>query len=141
MRIKKFDEKFTNFTEGDYLPQEMAFADLMSDADLDDRFDVSRSFYPESTSTQSDIVVYRFKIETAEWVNDGLRSVRYTDPKTLYEDHKKRFDFVEEIYIACSRTEEEYPEVELKVTEANTVSTGWNNMCIEIKMFIHKRKK
>ena len=35
MKIRRFNEKFTNFDEGDYLPQEMAFADLMSDADME----------------------------------------------------------------------------------------------------------
>ena len=91
MRIKKFDEKFTNFTNGDYLPQEMAFADLMSDAEIEDRFDVTRDYRP---TIYKKSVVYNFTIETGEWVNDGMRSVTYTKPENLYENFKKRTDLL-----------------------------------------------
>lgn len=138
MRIKKFDEKFTNFTNGDYLPQEMAFADLMSDAEIEDRFDVTRDYrsilYKKS-------VVYNFTIKTGEWVNDGMRQVTYTKPENLYEDFKKRTDFVEEIYIACQRTQDEYPEVKLEMTESWAVSSVWtgNRLTIKVIMSINEK--
>ena len=138
MRIKKFDEKFTNFINGDYLPQEMAFADLMSDADIEDRFDVTRDYrsilYKKS-------VVYNFTIKTGEWVNDGMRQVTYTKPENLYEDFKKRTDFVEEIYIACQRTQDEYPEVKLEMTESWAVSSVWtgNRLTIKVIMSINEK--
>ena len=138
MRIKKFDEKFTNFTNGDYLPQEMAFADLMSDADVEDRFDVTRDY--RSTGYKKS-VVYNFTIKTGEWVNDGMRQVTYTKPENLYEDFKKRTDFVEEIYIACQRTQDEYPEVKLEMTESWAVSSVWtgNRLTIKVIMSINEK--
>lgn len=138
MRIKKFDEKFTNFTNGDYLPQEMAFADLMSDADVEDRFDVTRD-YRHALYKKS--VVYNFTIKTGEWVNDGMRQVTYTKPENLYEDFKKRTDFVEEIYIACQRTQDEYPEVKLEMTESWAVSSVWtgNRLTIKVIMSINEK--
>ena len=140
MRIKKFDEKFTNFTNGDYLPQEMAFADLMSDADVEDRFDVTRDY--RNMTTHKKTVVYNFTIKTGEWVNDGLRYVTYTNPENLYENFKKRTDFVEEIYIACQRTQDEYPEVELEMTESWVVSSTFtgNKLTIKVRMFINEKK-
>lgn len=139
MRIKKFDEKFTNFTNGDYLPQEMAFADLMSDAEIEDRFDVTRDYRP-TIYTKS--VIYNFTIKTGEWVNDGMRSVTYTKPENLYEDFKKRTDLVEEIYIACQRTQDEYPEVKIEMTESWVVSSTWtgNKLTIKVIMSINEKK-
>ena len=138
MRIKKFDEKFTNFTNGDYLPQEMAFADLMSDADVEDRFDVTRD-YRHALYNKS--VVYNFTIKTGELVNDGMGQVTYTKPENLYEDFKKRTDFVEEIYIACQRTQDEYPEVKLEMTESWAVSSVWtgNRLTIKVIMSINEK--
>ena len=138
MRMKKFDEKFTNFTNGDYLPQEMAFADLMSDADVEDRFDVTRDYRP---TIYKKSVIYNFTIKTGEWVNDGMRSVTYTKPENLYEDFKKRTDFVEEIYIACQRTQDEYPEVKLEMTESWAVSSVWtgNRLTIKVIMSINEK--
>lgn len=143
MRIKKFDEKFTNFDEsGDYLPQEMAFADLMSDAETEDRFDVTRNFGRVDAFGES-VIVYSFKIKIGEWVNDGMRSVTYTKPNNLYEDFKKRNDFLEEIYIACMRTEDEYPEVKIEMTESWSVSNTWfgNQIEIKIRMTVKDKKK
>jgi hypothetical protein len=142
MRIKKFNEKFTNFTNGDYLPQEMAFADLMSDADTEDRFDMTRSFDRVDAFGES-VIVYSFKIKIGEWVNDGMRQVTYTKPNNLYEDFKKRNDFLEEIYIACVRTEDEYPEVKIEMTESWNVSSTWmgNQIEIKIRMTIKDKKK
>jgi hypothetical protein len=137
MRIKKFDEKFTNFTNGDYLPQEMAFADLMSDAEIEDRFDVTRDYRP---TIYKKSVIYNFTIKTGEWVNDGMRSVTYTKPENLYEDFKKRTDFVEEIYIACQRTQDEYPEVKLEMTESCTISSVLGNkLTIKVIMSINEK--
>jgi hypothetical protein len=142
MRIKKFDEKFTNFDEGDYQPQEMAFADLMSDADTEDRFDMTRSFDRVDAFGES-VIVYSFKIKIGEWVNDGMRQVMYTKPNNMYEDFKKRNDFLEEIYIACVRTEDEYPEVKIEMTVSWNVSSTWmgNQIEIKIRMTIKDKKK
>ena len=142
MKIRRFNEKFTNFTEDDYLPQEMAFADLMSDADTEERFDVTRNFVRVDTFGES-VIVYSFKIKIGEWVNDGMRSVTYTKPNNLYEDFKKRNDFLEEIYIACTRTEDEYPEVKIEMTESWNVSNTWfgNQIEIKIRMTVKDKKK
>jgi hypothetical protein len=142
MKIKKFDEAFNNRTEGDYLPQEMAFADLMSDADTEDRFDVTRYYHPDQQPTYhykfSKLVIYDFEIKIGKWVNDGLRDVKYTNPDELYEDFKKRNDFIEEIYIACKRTQDEYPDVKIDITESWSVSSTFTGNCLifKIKMFI-----
>jgi hypothetical protein len=142
MRIKKFNEKFTNFTEDDYLPQEMAFADLMSDADMEERFDATRDFRRPEGFGES-IIVYSFRIKIGEWVNDGMRQVTYTKPNNLYEDFKKRNDFLEEIYIACTRTEDEYPEVKIEMTESWNVSSTWmgNHIEIKVRMTVKDKKK
>ena len=138
MKIRRFNEKFTNFTNGDYLPQEMAFADLMSDADVENRFDVTRDYRP---TIYKKSVIYNFTIETGEWVNDGMRSVTYTKPENLYENFKKRTDFVEEIYIACQRTQDEYPEVKIEMTESWVVSSTWtrNRLTIKVIMSINEK--
>ena len=142
MKIRRFNEKFTNFDEGDYLPQEMAFADLMSDADMEERFDATRNFRRPEGFGES-IIVYSFRISIGEWVNDGMRQVTYTKPNNLYEDFKKRNDFLEEIYIACTRTEDEYPEVKIEMTESWNVSSTWSGNHIEIKvrMTVKDKKK
>jgi hypothetical protein len=139
MKIKKFDEAFNNRTEGDYLPQEMAFSDLMSDADTEDRFNVTRSYHPDQQDYKfSKLVIYDFEIKIGKWVNDGLRDVKYTNPDDLYEDFKKRTDFTEEIYIACKRTQDEYPDVKIDITESWSVSSAFTGNCLrfKIKMFI-----
>jgi hypothetical protein len=139
MKIKKFDEAFNNRTEGDYLPQEMAFSDLMSDADTEDRFNVTRSYHPDQQDYKfSKLVIYDFEIKIGKWVNDGLRDVKYTNPDELYEDFKKRTDFTEEIYIACKRTQDEYPDVKIDITESWSVSSAFtgNSLRFKIKMFI-----
>jgi hypothetical protein len=142
MKIKKFDEAFNNRTEGDYLPQEMAFADLMSDADTEDRFDVTRDYRTTADLLKTKTVVYNFTIKTGEWVNDGMRSVTYTKPENLYENFKKRTDFVEEIYIACQRTQDEYPEVKIDMTESWAVSSTFtgNKLTIKVRIFINEKK-
>jgi hypothetical protein len=89
------------------------------------------------------VIVYSFKIKIGEWVNDGMRQVTYTKPNNLYEDFKKRNDFLEEIYIACVRTEDEYPEVKIEMTESWNVSSTWmgNQIEIKIRMTIKDKKK
>ena len=141
MKIRRFNEKFTNLGD-DYLPQEMAFADLMSDADMEERFDATRNFRRPEGFGES-IIVYSFRIKIGEWVNDGMRQVTYTKPNNLYEDFKNRNDFLEEIYIACSRTEDEYPEVKIEMTESWNVSSTWSGNHIEIKvrMTVKDKKK
>jgi len=141
MRIKKFNEAFNNRTEGDYLPQEMAFSDLMSDADTEDRFNVTRSYQDQQPTYHykfTKLVIYDFEIKIGKWVNDGLRDVEYTNPDELYEDFKKRNDFTEEIYIACKRTQDEYPDVKIDITESWSVSSTFTGNCLrfKIKMFI-----
>lgn len=139
MKIKKFDEAFYNRTEGDYQPQEMAFADLMSDSDTEDRFNVTRNYHPDIEDYKfSKLVIYDFEIKIGKWVNDGLREVKYTNPDELYEDFKKRNDFTEEIYIACKRTQDQYPDVKIDITESWSVSSTFTGNCLrfKIKMFI-----
>lgn len=137
MKIKKFDEAFYNRTEGDYQPQEMAFADLMSDSDTEDRFNVTRNYHPDIEDYKfSKLVIYDFEIKIGKWVNDGLRDVKYTNPKEMYDDFKKRSDFTEDIYIACQRTQEEYPDVKIDITEEWATSSWGNHLRFKIKMFI-----
>jgi hypothetical protein len=137
MKIKKFDEAFYNRTEGDYQPQEMAFADLMSDADTEDRFNVTRSYHPDIEDYKfSKLVTYYFEMKVGSWINDGLRDVKYTNPKEMYDDFKKRSDFTEDIYIACQRTQEEYPDVKIDITEEWATSSWGNHLRFKIKMFI-----
>lgn len=143
-KIRRFNEKFTNLGD-DYLPQEMAFADLMSDADIEDRFDATRDFRSSESGPYyagKSVILYSFRIEIGEWVNDGMSSVKYTNPKNLYEDFKKRNDFLEEIYIACSRTEDEYPEVKIEMTESWNVSSSFmgNHIEIKVRMTIKDKK-
>lgn len=137
MKIKKFDEAFNNTTEGDYLPQEMAFSDLMSDADIENRFNVTRSCHTNIKEYSFDkLVTYYFTMKVGSWINDGMRDVKYTNPDEMYEDFKKRSDFTEEIYIACKRTQDEYPDVKIDITEEWATSSWGNHLRFNIKMFI-----
>jgi len=75
-------------------------------------------------------------MKVGSWINDGLRDVKYTNTKEMYDDFKKRSDFTEDIYIACQRTQEEYPDVKIDITEEWATSSWGNHLRFKIKMFI-----
>lgn len=137
MRIRKFNEKFDNYSAGkDFFPEEMAFMDLMNDSENGD-FDVTRD-HRELGGGESHFIGYRFAISLGEFVNDGMRSVRFTKMDKLYEDFKRRFDLIEEIYIATTRVLDEYPDTRIETDEEYSLGV-YNKMTIQVRMIINTR--